>query len=95
MERGDKRIGSAQLKQGKTVLQQGSMVLYPDPELFMQVFQVPATPEIYLSPLVTLDHIIQALIRAASLCFDATFQLAALSEQEWQEIKQLSPLDYP
>jgi lipoate-protein ligase A len=43
---GHKFIGSAQLKQGKYLLQHGSMVLQPDPELFERVFQThpPAPP---------------------------------------------------
>jgi lipoate-protein ligase A len=80
---GQKLIGSAQLRQGNAILQHGSMLLAPAPELYQQVFgQLPTTNYKFLSHL----NIIEALTLAARNCFGSELVEQPLSEEEWQEI---------
>ncbi|MGB0563521.1 MAG: lipoate--protein ligase family protein [Spirulinaceae cyanobacterium] len=83
---GRKRIGSAQRRQGQTVLQHGSMLLNPDPALFTEVFGQ-APPNILVST--PIPQITTALTRAAATCFVAEFVEQPLTPQEWAEIKAL------
>ena len=59
---GHKFIGSAQLRRGNAVLQHGSMLLNPDPQLFQQVFGQEITPPSFS---LSLEVIIEALTKAA------------------------------
>lgn len=59
---GHKFIGSAQLRRGNAVLQHGSMLLNPDPQLFQQVFGQEITPPSFNF---SLEVIIEALTKAA------------------------------
>jgi lipoate---protein ligase len=85
---GNKRIGSAQLKRGDMILQHGSMVLYPDSDLFEQVFQEEAPPTLNLSSSLFLNQIINALTQAASEHFQVEWELQPLSTEEWGSIKK-------
>ncbi len=84
-----KLIGSAQKRQGSTILQHGSIILQPDTELFAQVFgkETLALPQ--LSPNLTLEKIIAALSSAAADCFHMQFEVQPVSQQEWQQIYSL------
>ncbi|MGB3692251.1 MAG: lipoate--protein ligase family protein [Spirulinaceae cyanobacterium] len=64
---GQKLIGSAQLRRGNVVLQHGSMILNPDPQLFEQVFgQKINPPQLNFSQ----ASIIEALTKAARDIFN-------------------------
>lgn len=90
---GYKLIGSAQLRQGSAILQHGSMRLQPNTQLFQQVFAEPLMPPtLPWSPIGAQSMILQALITAASQCFDAEWDIRPLSEAEWQAIKALDPV---
>lgn len=91
-DQGNKRIGSAQLRQGKAILQHGSMLLCPDPNLFKQVFGVSPSSPVSDSSSHFQDNLIQSLIEAASQSFCAQLIPKPLSAPEWQEIKALMPL---
>jgi lipoate---protein ligase len=79
---GQKLIGSAQLLQGNAVLQHGSIILSPDPELFTQVFNEPPPQKMqFLIPTV-----VEALTQAAKDCFNIELISQPLSENEWQEV---------
>lgn len=79
---GHKIIGGAQLRQGKTILQHGSMLLNPDPDLFAQVFGRFSPHSINLSH----EIIIESLITSAEACFGVKLINQPLSETEWQTI---------
>lgn len=82
---GSKFIGSAQSWRGTTVLQHGSMQLNPDSELLSRVFG----PNKQLLPerqMVPTQQVIEALVTAASRCFNAQFIVQPLSPLEWQAI---------
>lgn len=88
---GDKLIGSAQLRQGKALLQHGSMLLKPTPELFELVFGKSASslpPPTHFSP----DSIIQALSQAAVTFFAIDLVEEPLTLVEWQDIFTYSGL---
>lgn len=82
---GVKLIGSAQLRRGQAILQQGSIRLTPDPTLFRQVFATELPPLHLPSPL-SETTIITALTAAAAACFKIQLVPQPLSESEWQEI---------
>lgn len=86
---GTKLIGSAQLRRGDVLLQHGSMCLKPDRALFEQVFATSLHAPIL--PALTMEAIVDALLAAASQCFNAQFVVQPLSATEWQAIKQLTP----
>lgn len=86
---GHKLIGSAQLKQGKAILQHGSIMLSPDPELYHQVFGEPLPHGMDLSHL-TIETIIKALTEAAIACFDVDLITQPISESEKQEVIALT-----
>ena len=79
---GHKIIGGAQLRQGKTILQHGSMLLNPDPDLFAQVFGRFSPHQINLPN----STIIEALITSAETCFGVKLVNQPLSEMEWESI---------
>jgi lipoate-protein ligase A len=92
---GGKLIGSAQLRQGKAILQHGSIRLFPDAKLFAQVFG--ETPIGISSgsdkPLVVKEGIggrvsgvVKALTQAACDCFEMDLITQPLSDSEWSEI---------
>ena len=93
---GEKAIGSAQLRRGKAILQQGSLRLSTDPDLFTQVFAqsspcnllelIPAKKERAIA------NIIEALTHAASLCLKIKLIEQSLSKTEWQDIVTNSAL---
>ncbi|MEO0869124.1 MAG: lipoate--protein ligase family protein [Cyanobacteria bacterium J06642_11] len=89
---GNKFIGSAQYYQKQWVLQHGSMLLNPDPGLFMEVFgqhppQIPALIKHGITD--QIPEIISTLTAAATTCFDAVFQVKPLTSGEWTEINAL------
>jgi lipoate-protein ligase A len=87
-ETGYKLIGSAQLRRGQTVLQQGSMRFAPDPVLHQQVFQEPleCRPEILMKANGDQWHsaIVQAVTQAIAAQFHITFDPIPLSPGEHQ-----------
>ncbi len=91
---GAKLIGSAQLRRGDTVLQHGSIRLHQSPVLFETVFGLQEAPMPQL-PLLTLaketlhNTVIDTLVDAAMVCFQAEFQTQPLSEQEWQMVRKV------
>ena len=82
--KGQKLIGSAQLRRGKAILQHGSMRLSPDPQLFAQVFGEPSQNNL------PFEGIGEALIGAAKRCFQTELVEQPLSEAEWHEIIELT-----
>jgi lipoate-protein ligase A len=93
---GNKFIGSAQLKHGKYVLQHGSMLLQPNPDLFQQVFHCPPPQPAQRqggngSDLSILE-IIRALSLAAENCFGCQLVEQPLTAVEWQKIQTKSGL---
>jgi lipoate-protein ligase A len=90
---GYKFIGSAQLRQGKAILQHGSMKLSGNQELFKRVFGEHTQQNTTLNPMNTdkgqISTIITALKSAAAGCFGVEFQQQPLLESEWREIESL------
>lgn len=88
-ENGSKRVGSAQLRRGVTILQHGSMLLEPDPDFFSQVFGaeflIPRS-QLSLRGEALFQAVIAALVSAASRCFSAKFVEQPLSKSEWQAV---------
>lgn len=83
---GHKIIGGAQYRQGKSILQHGSMLLTPDPDLFTQVFGRFSAHQISI-PTATL---MEALIQAVEDCFGIELVTQPLSESEWQAIAEFA-----
>lgn len=85
----NKFIGSAQFRQGNNLLQHGSMVLNPDPNLFKKVFN--SSPPKVQFPFSnfneTISLIIETLANSACQCFKINLVSQPLTESEWQEIK--------
>jgi len=89
---GSKLIGSAQLRKGTAILQHGSIQLHPDPNLFWQVFggeMVLADLPLKFQGELLIEAVTDALIEAASACFEAEFDIHPLSEAEWQAVQAL------
>ncbi len=82
--KGDKLIGSAQVKKGHAVLQHGSMRLNPHTELHEKVFQQPLTS---LNLDLPQETIIQALTESAADCFEVELVVQALTPEEWGKIR--------
>lgn len=80
---GNKLIGSAQLKQGKGILQHGSIMLKPDQELYRQVFGEKLS---FVSQLPSAEKVIKALTEAAMSCFEMDLINQPLSQGEWLEV---------
>jgi lipoate-protein ligase A len=87
---GNKFIGSAQLQQGRYVLQHGSMMLNSDGCLFERVFGTIAPQKVNLAPNLTLETIIFTLKTAVEQCFDCQLLEQPLRDEEWQAINNLS-----
>lgn len=98
---GNKVIGSAQLRRGKTVLQHGSMILQTDPKLYQQVFNteleqnllkiIPSkkdrsTPD---PDDVLTAKIVDSLTQAAIAIFKIDLVEQPLSTMEWQDIANM------
>lgn len=81
---GQKLIGSAQLRQGNTILQHGSMLLATEPKLYNLVFNEPAPRSSKIT--IPLQTLIEELIRSASRCFGVDLIDRPLSPLEWEEI---------
>ncbi len=92
-----KLIGSAQLCRGNTVLQHGSMRLYPNLDLFQRVFGKAESFKLMDIPLAQqqdplIPTVIDALTASASRCFDVQLKMQPLSPEEWQAIRTQPPL---
>lgn len=91
VETGGKRVGSAQLWRGGTLLQHGSILLRPQRVLFEQVFNQPVPPLTLPAGLRDLpdrilqDQLVRALTQAASDCFGADFSVEPLSQGEIEQ----------
>jgi lipoate-protein ligase A len=87
---GTKLIGSAQKRQGNSILQHGSIRLQQNADLFQTVFGKAANlPTLPLrNQLSEVETIMTHLTQAAQACFDATFDVEPLSTQEWEDIQQ-------
>lgn len=89
---GTKLIGSAQLFHKGAVLQHGSIRLDPDMALFAEVFGTKAKP-IYLPIAARGESLIvkvaEALMTAATSCFDVQFAVQPLSPTEWVAIENM------
>jgi lipoate-protein ligase A len=79
---GEKRIGSAQLRRKNAILQQGSMSLGADPELYKTVFQNDPPTRIDLSQ----SLIIEQLEKSAAFCLKAKLVKQSLQDPEWEYI---------
>ena len=91
MSDGAKLIGSAQLRKGNAILQHGSMRLEPDRELFDRAFgnESANLPKLPLSMRgeALIQTAIEALVQAASHCFDIRLESQPLTETEWHMIQ--------
>ncbi len=87
---GQKLIGSAQKRSGRTILQHGSMRLTPNVELFKTVFGETdrIANDLEMPPI---DRIMEALVDAAETCFKASFSVGSLSDLEESWISQNLP----
>jgi lipoate-protein ligase A len=72
---GNKLIGSAQLRQGKAILQHGSMLLNPDPDLFTQVFGEFAPHRVKLPIPISEDRLIPLVIESLTIAAQECFQV--------------------
>ncbi|AFY60442.1 lipoate--protein ligase A [Synechococcus sp. PCC 6312] len=84
---GYKLIGSAQAWSGLTVLQQGSMRLWPDPNLWQQVFQAPLILPNCQFP--DTEIIISTLCQALEDDLGISLVSEPLTPAEWQAIKKI------
>jgi len=89
LDSGYKLIGSAQVWQGSTVLQHGSMRLNPDRQLWHQVFSelLPEPPPSLAT--LSFSHLVDTLTQAACETFKMEIQVQPFSEQEWTAIRAL------
>ncbi|MEG4803380.1 biotin/lipoate A/B protein ligase family protein [Microcoleus sp. ARI1-B5] len=90
---GCKLIGSAQLRRGDAILQHGSMRLQPNVGLFSQVFGeelIPVKLPLSEGGDDLIATVIDALSAAACRCFDIDLEVRPLSEEEWEEIWELT-----
>ncbi len=87
---GVKLIGSAQQRRGEVILQHGSICLEPDAKLFAQVFGTEAFRPIHLPISQTgaalIQTVVEALMAAATDCFQIELAMQPLCESEWKEI---------
>lgn len=93
-DKGNKFIGSAQLRQGKYILQHGSMMLkcdrttsLGDCTLYEQVFNS-SPPQINIPSGLILPKIVNVLVEAAAECFQCRFEIQPLSVEEITEITE-------
>ena len=90
---GAKLIGSAQLRQGDSVLQHGSMRLNPDADLFQQVFGIPLEPIAPLPIDITTPAIVKAISAALRDRLEVPLVSQPLTPEEWQAIESsFSPM---
>ncbi len=82
---GNKFIGSAQLRQGKHILQHGSMLLRCDRTLYEQVFNS-SPPQLKIPQDLALPQIVNGLVEAAAEYFQCRFQIQPLSAEEIRQI---------
>ena len=87
--KGNKFIGSAQLKRDKFILQHGSMVLNPNPQLFQRVFNT-FPPQKTLTQYPSMNRIIKTLTLSAQETFKCQFVELPLSPEEIKLIKNLN-----
>lgn len=95
---GNKVIGSAQLRRGKTVLQHGSMILNTDRQLYRQIFETNLAQNLcevipQQGDRLTIDlqseltaKIVERLVQAAIAIFKIDLVKQPLSTKEWQDI---------
>ena len=88
---GHKIIGSAQLYQGKAILQHGSIRLCPDAKFFHRVFNEVIPPSFPYQKLNRIPQIITELTKAAKQCFQTDFFDQPLSCSEKELIGKLLP----
>ena len=100
-ETGNKVIGSAQLRRGKTVLQHGSMILQTDQKLYQQVFATELEQNLLENNSSQKDwsirhqdsdptgKIIKSLSQAAIAIFKIDLVEQPLSTKEWQDIANM------
>lgn len=100
-EKGNKVIGSAQLRRGKTVLQHGSMILQTDQKLYQQVFATQLEQNLLENNSSQKDwsighqdsnptgKIIKSLSQAAIAIFKIDLVEQPLSTKEWQDIANM------
>lgn len=98
---GNKVIGSAQLRRGKTILQHGSAILNTDRNLYQQVFDAPLKQTLLevISPANVraigycdgdlAAKIINSLLKAATTIFKIDLVEQSLSTTEWQDIANM------
>ena len=98
---GNKVIGSAQLRRGKTVLQHGSMIIDTDPELYRQVFGTTLQQNLLQAISPGKDRstryqqsdltakIINSLTQAAIAIFKIDLVEQPFSTTEWQDIANM------
>ena len=86
---GNKFIGSAQLKNGKCILQHGSMILNPDPDLYQQVFRC-SVPQPNIDRNLSLNTIVETLTQTASEVFNCDFVHNPLTEIELEQVNLMN-----
>ena len=77
------------MRRGRAILQHGSIILAPNPDLFKQVFGA----KLYSPKLLetfSISQILTALTKATQQCFKVRLVREPLSQEEWQEICLLS-----
>jgi lipoate-protein ligase A len=79
---GVKRIGNAQLRRKNSLLQQGSMILSTDSQLYQTVFGQTAPSQLNLDQ----PKVIESLKRSASNCFQMELVKQSLQDREWEKI---------
>lgn len=93
LNNGYKLIGSAQFKKGNTILQHGSIRLFPDPDLVLTIFpeseKIKPIFEQIENQFSFQETIINTLIESAQECFKIELMLEPFSPQEWTEILKL------
>ncbi|WP_443029225.1 lipoate--protein ligase family protein [Spirulina sp. CS-785/01] len=82
---GAKLIGSAQLRQGKAILQHGSMILQQSPDFYQRVFGE-ATHPVRLPPEITMKRVIDTLSATLAQQWGMTLDCQPLTPQEWETI---------
>ncbi len=86
---GNKFIGSAQLRRGKYILQHGSMILNPNPELYQRVFNCSPSPA-NIDRHLSLATIIDSLTKSAQECFHCQLITQPLSLEELAQTMKVS-----
>ncbi len=84
--RGNKFIGSAQLKKGKYILQHGSMVLNPDRDLYQKVFPSSKMTFSQINHNLSIETIVNTLVETATEYFNCELVSQPLQVQELEQI---------